>query len=129
MHILLNLYPWFLPRRNRELRTHLDLMGLGAAYPDMTFSLARSIPAAVLGNAVWLAQHALSRLAVGRSLLSRSYAYHAATTLNWLPRSLVRRLKPDILFGHEYLPLNLSSRDLPVVDRKSTRLNSSHLGI
>ena len=115
MHILLNLYPWFLPRRNRELRTHLDLMGLGAAYPDMTFSLARSIPAAVLGNAVWLAQHALSRLAVGRSLLSRSYAYHAATTLNWLPRSLVRRLKPDILFGHEYLPLNLSSRDLPVV--------------
>lgn len=115
MHILLNLYPWILPRRNRELRTHLDLRGLTAAYPDMTFSLARSIPAAVLGNAVWLSQYALNRLHIGRSLLSRSYLYHAATTLNWLPRSLVHRLKPDVLFGHEYLPLNLSSHDLPVV--------------
>lgn len=115
MHLLLNLYPWILPHRNRELRTHLDLRGLTAAYPDMTFSLVRSIPAALLGNAVWLSQYALDRFGMGRSLLSRSYLYHAATTLNWLPPSLVRRLKPDVLFGHEYLPLNVSSRDLPVV--------------
>jgi glycosyltransferase involved in cell wall biosynthesis len=115
MHSLLNLYPWYLPRRNRELRTHLDLMGLSAVYPEMSFSLARSIPAAAVGNAVWLAQYALGRSPLGRSLLHRSYIYHAATKLNWLPRGLVRRLKPDLLFGHEYLPFNLSSRDLPVV--------------
>jgi len=97
------------------LRTHLDLMGLSATYPEMRFSLARSVPATVLGNAAWLTQYALDRLSIGRSLLHRSYLYHAATTFNWLPRSLVRALKPDLLFGHEYLPFNLSSRDLPVV--------------
>jgi len=115
MHILANFYPWYLPRRNRELRTHLNIMGLSAVYPDIKVSLAASIPAALVGNAVWLAQYALDRLSLGRSLLCRSYAYHAATTLNWLPRSLVQRLKPDVLFGHEYLPFNFSSRELPVV--------------
>ena len=115
MHILLNLYPWYLPRRNREWRTHLDLMRLRAFYPEMRFSLDRSIPAALLGNAVWLAQYGCDRLGVSRSLLRRSYCYHAATTLNWLPKSLVHRLKPDVLFSHECMPFNLSFRDLPVV--------------
>ena len=115
MHILLNLYPWYLPRRNRELRTHLDLMGLSAIYPDLEFSLARSVPAALLGNAVWLAQYLLGRTPADRCLMQRSYRYHAATIRNWLPRRLLRRVRPDLLFGHEYLPLNISPRDLPVV--------------
>ena len=115
MHILLNLYPWYLPRRNRELRTHLDLMGLAAMYPEMRFSLARSAPAAVLGNAAWLSQYALGRVGIGRSLLRQSYLYHASTVLNWLPRRFVSELKPDVLFGHEYLPFNISNSQLPVV--------------
>lgn len=115
MHILLNLYPWYLPRRNRELRTHLDLMGLSATYPEMKFSLARSIPAAMLGNAAWLAKYGLGRMRLDRGLLQRSYLYHASTLLNWLPHSMIRRMRPDVLFGHEYLPFNITTRDLPVV--------------
>jgi glycosyltransferase involved in cell wall biosynthesis len=115
MHILLNLYPWYLPRRNRELRTHIDLIGLSAIYPDMKFSLAHSIPAAMLGNAAWLAQYALGRTHLDRGLLQRSYLYHASTLLNWIPRSMIRRLRPDVLFGHEYLPFNITTRDLPIV--------------
>jgi glycosyltransferase involved in cell wall biosynthesis len=115
MHILLNLYPWYLPRRNRELRTHLDLMGLGAIYSDMRFSLARSLPAAMLGNAAWLSHYALGRVGLGRRLLRESYLYHSSTVLNWLPRKFVRELRPDVLFGHEYLPFNISNRELPVV--------------
>ncbi len=115
MHILLNLYPWYLPRRNRELRTHLDLMGLSSFYPEMKFSLARSIPAAMLGNAAWLARYGLGRMRLDQGLLQRSYLYHASGLMNWLPRSMIRRMRPDVLFGHEYLPFNITTRDLPVV--------------
>jgi len=115
MHILLNLYPWYLPRRNRELRTHLDLMGLSSMYPEMRFSLARNVPAAVLGNAAWLSHYTLGRAAIGRRLLRESYVYHASTVLNWLPRKFIRKLQPDVLFGHEYLPFNISNSELPVV--------------
>ena len=115
MHILLNLYPWYLPRRNRELRTHIDLIGLSGIYPELKFSLAHSIPAAMLGNAAWLAKYTLGRMRLDRGVLQRSYLYQASTLLNWLPRSMVRRLRPDVLFGHEYLPFNITTRDLPVV--------------
>ncbi len=115
MHILLNLYPWYLPRRNRELRTHLDLMGLSQIYPEMKFSLASSIPAAMLGNAAWVAKYALGRMRLDRGALQRSYLYQASTQLNWLPRGMIRRMRPDVLFGHEYMPFNITTRDLPVV--------------
>ena len=69
----------------------------------------------MLGNAAWLAKYTLGRMRLDRGVLQRSYLYQASTLLNWLPRSMVRRLRPDVLFGHEYLPFNITTRDLPVV--------------
>lgn len=114
MRILLNIYPWYLPRRNRELRVHVDLMQLSRQFPDMSFERVTSPAAVVMGNASFLAQRALA-MALPLPRLQRRYFYFALKHVNFVPASHVRRKRCDALFAHEYFPMNLGDSLLPLV--------------
>jgi glycosyltransferase involved in cell wall biosynthesis len=115
MHLLMNMYPWYLPKRNREWLIHFELMHLRDQFPDMTFSLVNSIPSMALGNGVFAFQYLLGRTGRYRQLLSKSYGLHVLTSMNWVPQRFIRHSGADLFFGHEYFPVNITEDFLPTI--------------
>jgi|GEM_PF-6494362 len=115
MHVLMNMYPWYLPKRSREWRIHFELMNLRNQFPDMEFSLVNDPLAISIGNTIFLMQYLLGKTGRYRQLLSRFYPFHAMTSMNWVPQRFITHSGADLLFGHEYFPLNVRADLLPTV--------------
>ncbi|WP_321476846.1 glycosyltransferase family 4 protein [uncultured Paludibaculum sp.] len=111
--ILSNIYPWYLPRRNRELRTNVDICAIERYDIDIKVEVVRSLRSALIGNTSWAVQYGLGYLGVAKCY-EESYIARVAIGTNWIPAGYVKRVKPDLLFCHEYIPLNAERLQCPI---------------
>ncbi len=115
MHILMNMYPSRWPQRSCEWRLNFHLMNLSKQFPDIQFSPVNNLPAIAVGYGIFSMQYLLSHRRLNKWLLVKSHAFHASTTLNWVPQRFVRRSGADLFFGHEYFPVTIMGQLLPTI--------------
>ena len=119
MRILTNTYPWALHKHNRERKVHKDITRLGNQFSDMEFYLVDSMVSMLLGNALYAIHNGSDRLL--RSLPFKRlhpmgpFWYDLSRSANYIPKGFVLDRRFDLLFAHEYFPVNLSEESLPIV--------------
>ena len=114
LRVLLNTYPWVVLRRNRELRVHEDLLAMERQFPDLSFSRVSHPLSVATGNLVLALHNLAGRLGLDR-LFTSSFTYYASRSLNVVPARHVRAQDCDVLFAHEYFPLNLDAETIPII--------------
>jgi glycosyltransferase involved in cell wall biosynthesis len=124
MRVLSNIYPFHVATGNRDLAVHRDVAWLSRQYPDLEISFVDSPLAVAVGNVQLGLARLLPKLMRGSAECRLPSPLHYAWHGNWVPRRLLARRRIDLLFCHEYFPLNLSDEILPIV--YGTRLPPPH---
>lgn len=114
--IMSNIYPYYVLKRNRELFVHREITQLSRQFSDIEFCLVANPVSVVLGNFNFLTISSLYRILKRTNILKASPKWYMfLKNFNYVPKMYVRRRRAAIFYCHEYFPVNLSSRDIPIV--------------